>query len=160
MRIFSHHPVRLARALLAASVVVIAAGCGGGGSSSGTALPPQSNGFCDPGTQVSLASPQPNATGVSPSINHIEIVANGNNNILFQSYTNYDVIVRDRFNGNVITGAPLSLTTDPNGYHPYPSDFYYNSTISGLNFGTVYDAYLNIFNSPCQTPAFLGTFST
>lgn len=158
MRIFRHHPVRFARALAVASLFV-AAGCGGGGSSSGTGLPPQNFGVCDPGTQVSIANPVPNASGVSPSIGRIEIVANGNNNTLFQSYTNFDVILVDQFR-NQITGGPLSLTSDPGGYKPYTSDFYYNSTIPGLQFGMQYNAFLNIFNSPCQQPVFLGTFFT
>jgi hypothetical protein len=150
--------VRLARALVVASVVALAA-CGGGGTSSGTTLPPQSNGFCDPGTQVSISNPQPNSTGVSPSIGRIEIVANGNNNTLYQSYTNFDVLLRDQF-GTIITGSQLSLAPPDKSYQPFSSDFYYNSNVSGLQFGTTYQAFLNIYSSPCQQPAYLGSFST
>ena len=158
MRTSSHHPARLARVLVLSSIIA-AAGCGGGGSSSGTTLPPQNNGFCDPGTQVSISNPQPGSNGVSPSIGRIEIVANGNTNTLYQSYTSYDVLLRDQF-GNIITGSPLSLAPPDKSYQPYPSDFYYTSNIGGLQFGSTYQAYLNIFNSPCQQPAYLGSFST
>ncbi len=158
MRIFRHRSVRLARALVLTSVMIAAAGCGGGGSS-GTAVPPQNFGVCDPGTQVSLANPQPNTGGVSTGIGHIQIVGNGNTNALYQGYANFDVLLRDQF-GNVITGSQLTLVASDNGYKPYPSDFYYNSTIQGLNFGVTYQAFLNIFNSPCQQPVFLGSFST
>lgn len=158
MRIHSLVPLRLARAVLLTASLIAVAGCGGGGNS-GTTPPPNNFGLCDPGTQVTLANPQSGQGGVSTGINPILIVANNNNNTLGQSYTNFDLVLIDSF-GNRITSGALALTTG-NGFKPYPSDFYYSAQLpQGLNFGTNYSAYLNIFSSNCQQLPFIGSFST
>jgi hypothetical protein len=153
-------PPRFARALIVAASLIVAAGCGGGGSSSGSVPPPNNFGVCDPGTQVTLANPLSGQTGVPTNTNRIEIVANGNNNTLNQSYTSFDLVLVDNF-GNRLTSGPLSLVSDPGGIKPYPSDFYYAGTLpNSLNFGTNYSVYLNIFSSSCSQLPFLGSFNT
>lgn len=113
---------------------------------------------CDPGTQVQLANPLPNQTNVPGNIGQITIVANGNNNALYNSHQQWQIVLQDSF-GNRITGSTLNLTSDANGPHPYASDYYYSSTIPSLNYGTTYTAYLNYTQSNCNlTP--LQSFST
>lgn len=160
VRIHSLVSSRLARAVLLTASLIAVAGCSGGSGSSGTLPPPNNFGVCDPGTQVTLANPQSGQTGVSTGTNPILIVANGNNNTLFQSYTNFDLVLVDNISGNRITSNALALTQG-NGYKPYTSDFYYSGSLpQGLNFGTNYSVYLNIFSSNCQQLPFLGSFST
>ena len=129
------------------------AGCGGSGGVS----PIGPGGTCNPGTQVQLAAPLPNASGVSPSIGQSVIVASDQNNTLHATFTTWNLILRDSF-GNQFIGSPLSLIPFPNGPHPFPSDFYYASSIPALNFGSNYSVFLNQ-NVNC-TPLFVGTFST
>ena len=161
MRIFRSHPVRLARALIAASVF-IAAGCGGSGS--GTSALPFNGGSCDPGTSISLAFPNNTngnfPTGVATNIGHVEIVASGNNNIIGSSFTQFDTVLvpSNGFGGNV-QGGFLTQASDPNGPHPYSSDFYYNSSIPTLQGGITYTVYINVPNNSCQAIPF-GQFST
>ncbi|BDE07287.1 hypothetical protein WPS_25630 [Vulcanimicrobium alpinum] len=161
MRIHSVSPSRIVRALLFCVPFVVAAGCGGGGASSGTGAVPISNGLCDPGTAVQLARPSSGQFGVSTGTGVIEIVANGNSNNLYSSYTMYDVILQSNFGQQIVT-SPLNLTSDPGGPKPYASDYYYSANLNGqtLQSGATYSAYLNIFNSPCQQPFPLGSFST
>lgn len=150
-------PSRLARVIVAASLVALAA-CSGG-SSTGTGAVPNTNGSCDPGTSVQLARPFPGQGGVSTATNSIEIVASGNNNTLYNSYTMWDVVLTSNF-ASTVTGQPLALApADQSAPHPYQSDFYYTSSISGLASGVGYNAFLNAFNTNCQ-PIFLGSFST
>jgi hypothetical protein len=156
----SHHPVRLARALCAVSLLALAA-CAGGGSSGTAGIPnPGSSNICDPDSQgLQLARPGPGQTGVSSGTNTIEIVSNGNGDTLFRSYQQFDLILRDNFGNQLVTG-PLNLVSDPNGPHPYNSDFYYSGTLqSGLISGDFYTVYLNAPNTNC-TPGVVGSFST
>lgn len=158
MRIHSLVSSRLARAVLLTASLVAVAGCAGGGGSSGTVTPPNSYGLCDPGTQVVLANPQSGQAGVSTGTNSIQIVASGNNNTLYQSYANFDIVLIDGF-GNRITSNALTLSNGT--YKPFSSDYFYTGTLpTGLSFGTNYSAYLNIFSSNCQQLPFLGSFST
>lgn len=89
---------------------------------------------CDPGTQVQLANPQPGQTGVSSNLGQIVIVANGSNNSLYDAYNRWNLVLADQF-GDRITCSNLTLTPYANGPHPYPSDFYYSSTIGQLPTG-------------------------
>lgn len=139
------------------------AACSGGGNSA-TPIgnfpngPFGSSGFsCDPGTQVQLANPLQNQGGVSSNINQIEIVASGSNNTLYTSYQQWNVILTDGF-GSQISGGPLNRYSDPNGPHPYQSDFYYTSSISGLPSGRTWTVLLNQ-NANC-TPVQIGNFGT
>jgi hypothetical protein len=156
VRTFRHHPVRLARALVVASIVV-AAGCGGG--SGGSAIPGagNNNNICDFNAQsITIARPTP---GFGQNGNTIEIVSSSGSDDLHSNPSAYDLNLRDNFNNVIITG-PLSLVPDPNGPHPYTSDFYYQGTLqSPLQGGLTYNVFLNAPNSNC-TPGFVGSFST
>jgi len=159
----SSHPVRLARALCVVSVLALAA-CGGGGSTGTSGIPnPGSNAICDSNSQgLQLARPGPGQGGVSSGTNTIEIVSSGNSDQLYQSYQQFDLILRDNFGNQIVTG-PLSLVADPSGPHPYPNppgDFYYSGTLQGgLTPGDFYTVYLNAPNTNC-TPGVVGSFST
>jgi len=157
----SSHPVRLARALCVVSVLALAA-CGGGGSSGTNGIPnPGSNQLCDFNSQgLQLARPGPGQTGVSSGTNTIEIVDNGNSDQLFQSYQQFDLILRDNSGNQWVTG-PLNLVSDQSGPHPYSSDYYYSGTLQGggLIPGDFYTVYLNAPNTNC-TPGIVGSFST
>ncbi|MDQ6926791.1 MAG: hypothetical protein M3154_11220 [Candidatus Eremiobacteraeota bacterium] len=156
MRIFRPHPVRLARALVAASIVVVAAGCAGGGSSS-TLPNPGSNAICDPNAaSISIARPSP---GFGTNGNSIEIVSSTDQDQLHGSPNQFDLNLRDSF-GNVLVTGPLSLVNDNGGYHPYTNDFYYVGTLqTALQGGVSYSVFLNAPNTNC-TPGFIGSFST
>ncbi|MBC5825023.1 MAG: hypothetical protein GIW99_07285 [Candidatus Eremiobacteraeota bacterium] len=119
---------------------------GGGGSA-----------MCYPGTQTQLANPVPNQGGVASNIGQIVIVANGNNNALYNSYGQFQTSLVDNF-GNLITGGPLSLVADPSGPHPFQSDFY-ASSIPQLPAGSTWRAYLTMSNGSCS-PLPVGSFST
>jgi hypothetical protein len=157
VRIFSHHPVRLARALIAVSIVVAAAGCGGGGSSNSTLPNPGSNALCDSNAgSITLARPTP---GFGQNGNAIEIVASTNNDQLNQFPNQFDLNLRDNF-GNVIVTGPLTPVNDNGGYHPYTNDFYYAGTLqNSLQPGLTYTVFLNAPNTNC-TPGVVGSFST
>jgi hypothetical protein len=145
VRIFSHHPARLARALFAASLVV-AAGCGGGGSSSG--LPnPGSNNICDPDAgAISIARP---SSGFSMNGNNVEIVDSINTDQLNRFTSQFDLNLVDQFGGEIDTGF-LTAVNDNGGFHPYTNDFYYAGTLnSGLQSGRTYNVYLNAPNTNC-----------
>jgi len=155
VRTSSLHPARLARTVIAASLFVVAAGCAGG---SGSALPnPGSNGICDPtATGIQLARPTP---GFPANGNNIEIVVNGNSDQLATSSGQFDLILRDQFNGEIDTGF-LSPFADPSGPHPYNSDFFYQGTLStSLLGGRTYSVFLNAPSTNC-TPGFVGTIQT
>ena len=113
---------------------------------------------CDTGTQEQLASPTPGQTGVSTTIGQVIMVANGNNNALGNSYSQWQITLTDNF-GNTIVGGPLNLVPFPSGPHPYASDFYYSSSIQQLASGRTYNAFLTRNGTPCPTIQ-LGSFST
>ena len=159
MRIPRHHSVRLARALIAAAIFVVA-GCAGG--STGTSPVPFNGGSCDPGTSIQLAFPNNTngnfQSGVPTNIGHVEIVANGNNNTLFNSYTSFDTVLFGN-NGQQVQGGFLTTTSDQGGPHPFTSDFYYNSSIPTLQPGVLYTVYINVPSNSCQ-PIPFGQFAT
>jgi hypothetical protein len=139
--------------LLVASSMLALMGCGGGGSS-GTSGPIP----CNVGTLVQLASPTQGQTGVSTTNGQVIIVADGNTNTLFNTYTQWIITLVDN-TGQPWTGASLRLVADPSGPHPYPSDFFYASTIATLIAGRTYSASLSEPGNACQ-PISLGAFST
>ncbi|HEV2738929.1 MAG TPA: hypothetical protein VGU66_10155 [Candidatus Elarobacter sp.] len=158
MRIFRPHPVRLARALIAVSIIAVAAGCGGGSSNS---IPnPGSNSICDPNNSgIQLARPAAGQFGVATNTNTIEIVANGNADQLGQFTNQFDLNLIDNFNNEIDTGT-LTAVADPNGPHPYQSDFFYSGTLNGsLLPSRTYSVYLNAPNTNCSR-GLVGQFST
>ena len=100
---------------------------------------------CNPGTDVQLANPLPFQSNVNPNIGQITIVANGNNNYIGQNYRTMNITLVDGF-GNQFAGGTLQPVADPNGPHPYDSDFYYQSSIGTLQPGTTYTAELTLAN--------------
>lgn len=146
------------RNLLAFGIILALAACGGG--STGTGIP-ATGGTCDPGTQVTLARPFSGQTAVSTGTSSIEIVANGNNNTLFQSFQSWDLLLVPQFGfGGQITTNNLTLTSDPSGPHPFPSDFYYTASFSGgLQAAQTYAVFLNA-NVNCSPVGPIGSFST
>ena len=149
-----------ARSMILALSCALLAACGGGTASTGTAPVPNTNGSCALGFQAQIARPAPSQTGVG-NISSIEIVANGNNNNLYNAYQSYDLLVtpsgappQQGIASNFLTLAPA----DANGPHPYASDYYYNANL-GENIPSGYwDVYLNA-QSNCQ-PYYLGSFGT
>jgi hypothetical protein len=150
--------------LLALSVAVLgltACGAGGYSNNNGSYNPIGNNGFgitCDPGTQVQLANPQPGQTGVPGNIGSITIVANGNANTLYNTFSSWNVILSDNF-GNTVVGGQLNLVPFNNGPHPFPSDFYYSSSIQTLPSGRSWNAGLVQTFSNCAPYSLFG-FST
>lgn len=137
----------------ALTLVLAMAACSG---HSGTTVPTNPPGVtCSIGTQVQLANPLPNASGVPTNIGQIQIVVNAGNDILGSSW---NMILVDQF-GSKIQGGTLTLTTDRGGPHPFPTDYYYNASVSQLTPGDVYNVYLNQFTSQC-TPLFVNSFAT
>lgn len=150
MRIFRHHPVRLARALVAASIVIAAAGCAGGSNST---LPNSGNGqLCDSNAgSISIARPSP---GFPSNGNSIEIVSSSSTDDLHGNPGAFDLILNN--NSNVT--STLSLVPDVNGPHPYSSDFFYQGNLPNALPSGTYNVFLNAPNSSCS-PGFVGTFS-
>jgi hypothetical protein len=154
------HPssrTRIARAILACGSLAALAACGG--SSGNSPAPPF--GPCNPDAQVALAKPIQGSTGVPANITSIEIVANGNNNQLYTSYAHYQLVAVPSFGSPFNSSNNLSPTSDPNGYHPFLTDFYYAANFNNGQFtpGNSYAIYLNVTSTNCQ-PSFVGTFST
>ncbi|HLI95551.1 MAG TPA: hypothetical protein VKT72_05605 [Candidatus Baltobacteraceae bacterium] len=150
----------LTRLALTASLVLALTACGGGGLGSVLGPNPINNVQCNPGTQVQLANPLPGQTGVSTNTSQITIVANGSNNFLYNSYSQWNVTLVPQYGGGPpIQGGPLSLVPDPNGPHPFSSDFYYNSNVGSLPSGVTWDVQLSEQFGNCL-PVPLNTFST
>ena len=151
-------------AIMTTLAALVLSGCGSSGSGNsnpgGTfpvpGGPPVSQ--CT-GTQVQLANPTPYQSGVSPTIGSITVVANGNNNALYSTYQQWQVLLFDNFNDPPIIGNALQLVPDKNGPQPYNSDFYYSSSLQGqyLQPGTTWTVVLS--NSQgCEVP--LQSFQT
>lgn len=148
----------LIRLALASSLVFALSACGSGGI--GNILGPINNPQiqCDPGTQVQLANPQPGQTGVSGNIGQIIIVANGNNNTLYNTYNQWFLTLTDQF-GNTVQGSNLTPVSYPSGPHPYASDYYYGSNFGQLAAGSTWTVKLTEQNANCA-PMPLNSFST
>ena len=132
--------------------IFTATACSGGGSSGAAPVP--NTQFCGNDTQYALANPQSGQSITANSNATIEIVASGNNNQIYQSFKNFELLLVPANNngstaGQVATGA-LSLTGANAAFVPFPSDFYYNGTLqSGLQSGLQYNVYLNAFTTNC-----------
>lgn len=156
-------------ALLAAAALaaVTLTACSSGGSSNppiGGNYPvygPPSSYQCDPGTQVQLANPQPYQTGVPTNQSSITIVANGDNNVLYQTYDEWELLYTDAYSGSTYATSTLQLVPDQNGPHPYGSDYYYSGSLNGQGFipGDSYTVSLVQAQNGCQ-PVTVGSFST
>jgi len=135
------------RLTLAAGLLVALTACGGGGLGNIGGIVGGLNGggpFCNSGAQAQIADPQPGQTGVSPTIGRIVIVANGNNNNLYNTYSQWYITLTDQSGQfGTITGGNLSLVSFPNGPHPYSSDFYYAANIGQLPSGRTWLVNLN-----------------
>ncbi|HVA36471.1 MAG TPA: hypothetical protein VNJ51_02530 [Candidatus Dormibacteraeota bacterium] len=150
----TRHSLHLLRAAVVTAACVLGlAACGSSGGGS-TSLVTAS---CDPGTQVQLASPLPNQTGVSTTIGQVVIVAYGSNGALNTNPGSWSLTLVSSFGSPVISSG-LSPFSYPSGPHPYPSDFYYAATIPALSPATSYNVYLGQ-GSSC-TPIPVGSFST
>ena len=147
--------------LRAAAVAVMLLGmsaCSGSTTGSKILGAGTSLGQCQPGTQVQLAQPTQGQTVTQP-VGGVFIVANGVNNILYQSYQDWWLVAQDS-SGNVVTGLRLVLIPSANAPsvpQPYPSNTYYFSQFGGLLTGTTYTIFLTV--SGCQGEN-VGSFST
>lgn len=147
--------IRLAAAV-AVGMGLSACGSGVGGVLGN--LNPISTLQCAPGTAVQLANPQPNQAGVPGNIGQIVIVASGQSNTLYNTYGQWNLTLTSQ-SGYTINGGNLTLTSYPNGPHPYASDFYYASSIGSLPSGMTWSVQLNEPGANC-TGVPLNSFST
>jgi len=148
------------RALVAGSALLAMTACGGGGGSTGT-NPVPNYGQCGNDTSYQLARPQ-SGSNIGTGNQTFEIVASGNNNQIYQSYQNFQlVLVPQNSNSGGITTGPFSLANDKGGYAPFQSDFYYSTQLQGnLQFGQTYNVYLNAFTSNCTPIGPIGQLYT
>jgi hypothetical protein len=148
----------LIRLGLAASLMLALTACGGGGL--GNILGPIAGTTeCNTGTQVELANPQAGQT-VSGNLGQVTIVASGNTNNLYTTYSQWNLVLKDQF-GNTVQGGNLSLVSDPNGPHPFGSDFYYASNVGSLPSGQTWQVYLQQNSGSYCSPYLLpGSFNT
>ena len=133
------------------------AACGGGGSTGGVVPGGGFGNPCDPGTDVQLANPAPLATGVPTNIGAITIVANGNSNQLYSTYGSWEIVLQGNFSN--INGGQLSLVPRNNNPQPFPSDFYYSSSVPALPAGQTFQVLLLNNNGSCGDVQ-VGSFST
>lgn len=158
------------RLALAASVLLAVTACGGGGGVGSINPNPNPNpgsGYlpqCNLGASVTISNPQSGSYGVPANIGSIEIVTNGNNNAISANPGAWTLALATGYGNPLTLGGNLNVTSDPNGYHPYPSDYYYNQSVSGLQSGQQYTVYVeptgyaqNGYGS-CATA--IGNFST
>ncbi len=148
------------RALLAGGALLAMNACGGGSGTSGTSPVPNS-GYCGNDTQYALANPQSGGNS-STTGQSFEIVVNGNNNQIAQSFQNFQLVLvpQNNSSGGVTTG-PFSRASDPNGYHPYTTDYYYTTQLqSNLQSGQTYNVYVNAFTSNCTPIGPIGQLYT
>jgi len=147
-------------AALGALLAVAACG-GGGGSGFGNGSNP-GLAQCNPGTQVELARPAPNQ--YAGNVTSIEIVANGSNNALNQSFGSWFLQVQDTLGDPPFTSNALARASDPGGPHPFLSDFYYSGTL-GTTLPAGYTWYVSLAQNQfgyqgCTPYPVQGSFST
>ena len=147
------------RALLGAGTLLAMTACGGGGSSGTNPVP--NYGYCGNDTQYQLARPQSGAT-ISTGSQPFEIVANGNNNQIFQSYQNFQLVLVPQNNSSAgVQTANLTQSSDPRGYQPFGSDYYYSGQLqTNLQSGQIYNVFLNSNTSNCTPIGPLGQLYT
>lgn len=145
----------LSRALFPAAVLGLALVLAACNSSSSPSTPT----LCNTGTFEQLASPTAGQTGVSTTIGQVIIVADGSANTLYNTHSQWNILITNSATGSIFTGGALNLVSDPSGPHPYPSDFYYASSIQQLTAGQTYTASLSLASGSCQSIG-LGSFST
>lgn len=152
--------MKFIRLTLAAALLIGLTACGGGSGLGGVlgGLNPGGGPFCNSGTQAQLADPQPGQTGVPTDIGRVIIVANGNNNTLYNTYGQWYLTLTDQYSGQSINGGNLSLVSDSNGPHPYPSDFYYASNFGQLPAGVTWQ--VNLHDTAGGSVCPLNSFST
>lgn len=143
-------PMRVGKLAALAALAGVTA-CSGGSTG---ASPVPNTAFCGNDTQYALAIPQTGQTIPANTTATIEIVASGNNNQIYSSFKNFDLLLVPAYNngstaGQVATG-PLSLTGANGAPAPFPSDYYYNGTLqTGLASGVLYNVYLNAYTTNC-----------
>ncbi|GAC1400383.1 MAG: hypothetical protein NVS2B8_08770 [Vulcanimicrobiaceae bacterium] len=159
---FSTLPTR-AVALAVFASLLAATGCSGGGSSGSVPVP--NTAFCGSDTSYALARPL-NGQSIQNGTSTIEIVANGSNNQINASFQNFNLFfVPANNNGSLqgqVTTGPLARSSDPGGFAPFGSNFYYSGTLQspGLAPGTVYNVYVNAFTSNCTPVGPIGQLGT
>jgi hypothetical protein len=153
--------LRITPLLVAAVALAACNGNGGAGSIFGGGGNPGAPyvAQCDPGTQVQLANPLNQQTNVSTNIGSITIVANGNSNVLYTMPSQWSLLLTDGVGDSISTGS-LSPVADPNGPHPWGSDFYYSGSLQQqLIAGDTWTVSLLQTNASCTAQP-VGTFST
>ncbi len=149
--------MKVLRLILPAAVAATLCACGGSGIGSPGSLLGGQTPECATGTQVELVSPLPGQP--TSNVSQLTIVANGNSNTLYSNHQNWYLYVTNAY-GSQIQGAQLNLVSDPNGPHPYGSDFYYSSQLTQtLPSGSSWNAYLSENGAACS-PVPLQGFST
>ncbi len=149
--------------IAALGVVLATSACSGGGGGGGVfggGNPALSQ--CYPGTQVQLARPAPNQ--YAGNVTSIEIVADGNNNVLNQAPGSWYVQVQDTLGDPPFTSNGLTPVSDPSGPHPFPSDFYYSGNL-GTTLPAGYTWYVSLVQNQsgyqgCTPYSVQGSFST
>lgn len=160
----------LFRASVALAVTLGITACSGAGGSNTPVFGPgvgSGGGYtyqpCNIGASVTLANPQSGAYGVPTNTGTLEIVTYGNNNAISQNPGSWTLALQTYSGALTPFNGTLAVTSDPNGYHPYPSDFYYDQSVSGLQAGQQYTVYVEQIGyqySGGNCASAIGSFST
>ncbi|HET9030403.1 MAG TPA: hypothetical protein VFN49_09510 [Candidatus Aquilonibacter sp.] len=152
------HP--LSRTMAALGALAVLCACGGGGGGSIFNPNPIAATPCNPGTSVTISQPQSGSYSVPTTIGSIEIVLAGNTNPVWSNPSGWTLALQAGYNGAILpVNGNLNPTSDPNGPHPYSSDFYLNESIPQLQSGMQYSVYLGQTYGGC-TPVQIGQFNT
>jgi hypothetical protein len=151
----------LTRAAVAATLTFMLCACGGG-SAGGPIFNPNPIGYaqCNPGASVVTTAPQSGSYNVPTNIGTIEIALSNNANPVWSNPSAWTLALQSSFTSQIVPlGGNLNVTSDPNGPHPFPNDFYLNQGVGQLQAGTQYNVYLEPVNASCN-PVQVGQFST